>query len=305
MIFLVFICAIVFIAFIIYALTDIFEKDAVKKRLDKIAMSSPRVNKNLENSVDLKAELLKLINPITQNISKKLGAVELKQILLQAGKPADLEDIYKLIGLKLIYAGLGLISALFLIIVNTSAVPMMKIMLILVVPIAMFKLPDVNLKRIAKQRMDEIRYNMPDALDLLTVCVEAGLALDASFVKVSEELARTCPVLSFEFGRVTKDIRSGMPRQTAYRNLAVRNNIPDLKTFVALLIQTEKLGTSISQSLRIYADTMRTKRRQRVETLAAQASIKMVMPLVFFVLPAMFVVLLGPAALQFIEVFTK
>jgi len=137
----------------------------------------------------------------------------------------------------------------------------------------------------------------------LTVCVEAGLGLDLALTRVAQEQSRTSPVMARELARVSKDIQAGISRQEAFRNLSNRNNVPDLKTFVALLIQTDKLGTSIAQSLRVYSDTVRTKRRQRVETLAAKASVKMIIPLVLFILPSMFVVILAPAIINLVKNF--
>ncbi|MFH0703308.1 MAG: type II secretion system F family protein [bacterium] len=139
---------------------------------------------------------------------------------------------------------------------------------------------------------------------MLTICVEAGLGLDAALTRVAQEQKRTSPILAKEFGRVSKDILSGISRQEAFRHLAMRNNVADLKSLVALLIQTDKLGTSVAQSLRIYSDTVRTRRRQRIETIAAKASVKMVIPLVLFILPAMFIIILTPAALSLIQNFT-
>lgn len=303
MAFIIFICSLIFIIYFIMSFLDIFDNNKVKKRLNKIAQSSQRLNNRPDSPKDIK-NYQKYIEPINEYASAKINEKSLKKLMLEAGLSADQDDIYKVVSQKVLYALIGFIIAVCLAIVSVGSTPLIRILLLIIIPIVLFRLPDMRLRRLSKYRSDEIKYNMPDTLDLLTVCVEAGLGLDASFVRVSNEISRTCPVIAQEFSRIAKEIRAGIPRQTAYRNLAYRNNVPDLNTFVALLIQTEKLGTSIGQSLRIYSDTMRTKRRQRVEALAAQASIKMIIPLVFFVMPSMFVVLLGPAALQFISVFS-
>ncbi len=160
------------------------------------------------------------------------------------------------------------------------------------------------LKSKSRFRSDEVTYSLPDALDLLTVCVEAGLGLDSAIARVAHEQKTSAPILSYEFQRVSKDILAGIPRSDAFRNLLKRNASPELRSFVGLLIQSDKLGTSIAQSLRVYSDALRIKRRQKAEELAAQAGVKMSLPLVLFILPATFVVILAPAAMSMIELMS-
>jgi tight adherence protein C len=222
---------------------------------------------------------------------------------MTSGRPFSDDDILKFKATQM-FAGvvgaiIGLVLGLILFRINIQ----MLFLLSIVCGFIGFIFPKIRLRMITKRRYAEIAYNLPDSLDLLVVCVEAGLGLDAALTRVATEQMRTAPVLAREFGRVSKEILAGIPRQEAFRNLAIRNNVDDLKSFVALLVQTDKLGTSIAQSLRVYADTVRTKRRQKAEKLAAEASVKMVIPLVLFILPSMFVVLLGPAILNLIEQF--
>jgi tight adherence protein C len=154
--------------------------------------------------------------------------------------------------------------------------------------------------RIAR-RQKQMQKALPDALDLLVVCVEAGLGLNQAMVRVAEEIERVSPVLSEQIGLVNLEIRAGTPRDEAFRNLGHRTGVQDIKSLMAMLIQTDRFGTSIAQALRTHAETMRTKRRQRAEEAAAKTTIKLVFPLVLFIFPALFVIILGPALIQIFE----
>jgi tight adherence protein C len=159
-------------------------------------------------------------------------------------------------------------------------------------------LPTFYVGNRARARQHEMVKAMPDALDLLVVCVEAGLALNQALMRVAEEIAAISPVLGEQMGLVNLEIRAGTSREDALRNFAERTDVDDIRAFVTMLIQTDRFGTSVAQALRIHADVLRTKRRQRAEEAAAKTPIKMLFPLVFFIFPAMFVVILGPAIIQ-------
>jgi tight adherence protein C len=159
-------------------------------------------------------------------------------------------------------------------------------------------LPSMIIGRKIKRRQKEMQKALPDALDMLVVSVEAGLGLNQALVRVSEEIDRLSPVLSEQLGLVNLEIRAGTAREEALRNLAERTGLQDISSLVGMLIQTERFGTSVAQALRVHADTMRTKRRQRAEEAAAKTTIKLIFPLVFCIFPAMFVVILGPALIQ-------
>ena len=149
-----------------------------------------------------------------------------------------------------------------------------------------------------RRRREQVEDSLPDALDLLTVCVDAGLGLNSSIVKITEEFQLSSPALSEEFDIVNREMLAGKPRVEAFRSLADRTGVEDVKSFVAMLIQTEKLGTSLSQSLRVHSDSLRTRRRQRAEEAAAKTTIKLVFPLVMLMFPALFIVMLGPGMIQ-------
>ena len=163
-------------------------------------------------------------------------------------------------------------------------------------------LPDFALRRKIRRRQEEITDALPDGLDLLVVCVEAGLGLNAAFVKITEEFRLSSPALSEEFDIVNREMVAGKPRQEALRALSERTGVEDVKSLVAMLVQTEKLGTSLAQSLRVHSDSLRMRRRQKAEEAAAKTTIKLVFPLVFLLFPALFIVILGPGAIQIIKI---
>jgi tight adherence protein C len=162
-------------------------------------------------------------------------------------------------------------------------------------------LPDFILSTRVRARQERIQLALPDALDLLVVCVEAGLGLDQAILKTSEELRVTHPDICDELNLVNLELRAGKPRKEALKNLADRTGVEDINGLVSMLIQTDKFGTSIAQSLRVHSDSLRTKRRQRAEEKAHKVSVKLVFPLVFLIFPAMFVVILGPGAIKIIN----
>jgi tight adherence protein C len=161
-----------------------------------------------------------------------------------------------------------------------------------------FFVPRFVLKRMINDRQMRIRLGLPDALDLTVICVEAGLALDQALMRVGEDLSHAHPDLSAEFYLVNLEMRAGKPRADALRNLVSRTGVDDIKSLVGTLVQTDRFGTSVSQALRVHSDSLRTERRQRAEEQAAKTTIKMVPPLVVFVLPSIIVVTLGPAIIS-------
>jgi tight adherence protein C len=165
-----------------------------------------------------------------------------------------------------------------------------------------YLLPSMALGRLAKKRQHRIRLGLPDALDLLVVSVEAGLGLDQAIQRVGAELAFAHPDLCDELRQINFELRAGKARPEALHNLAERTGIDDISSLVAMLVQTDKFGTSVAQSLRVHSETVRTKRRQRAEEAAAKTGVKMVFPLVFCIFPAIWVVTIGPAAIKFIQV---
>lgn len=164
-----------------------------------------------------------------------------------------------------------------------------------------FYLPDAVLWFLKKNRQDAIFFGLPDALDLMVVCVEAGLGLDQAMRKVSDEMKKTYAVISEEFGLCNLQLQMGRSRNEVLHELGSRTGVDDLKALAAILIQADKFGSSIAQALRVQSDSMRTRRRQMAEEKAAKTAVKLIFPLVIFIFPAIFIVLVGPAAITMVN----
>jgi tight adherence protein C len=165
----------------------------------------------------------------------------------------------------------------------------------------LFYLPEIVVSFIKKNRQQQIFLGLPDALDLLVVCVEAGLALDQAMRKVSEEMAKTYRVIAYEFGMCNLQLQMGRVRSEVLRELGTRTGVDDVKALVGIMIQADKFGSSIAQALRVQSDSMRTRRRQLAEEKAAKTAVKLIFPLVIFIFPGIFVVLVGPAAILWVN----
>jgi tight adherence protein C len=232
------------------------------------------------------------------------GQLEAQRLLIAAGfvGPAALPAFY---GIK-VAATLG-VGALFFVfsptIAQTLDLPRNLVLLIGVWGAVLgWVAPTFVLAARANRRKKEILRALPDALDLMVVCVEAGLGLNQALQRVAEEISIISPSLGEQLGLVNLEIRAGTPREDALRNLAVRTDLDDIRSLTTVLIQTERFGTSVAQALRTHSDTLRTKRRQRVEEASAKTAIKMLFPLVFCIFPALFLVILGPGVLTALKV---
>ena len=168
-----------------------------------------------------------------------------------------------------------------------------------------FFFPRYVLRRMIRTRQQLVRWGLADALDLMVISIEAGLGLNAAMVKVSTELREVHPDICDEFEMANLEMRVGRDREEALRNLADRTGVDDLRSLVAMLIQTDKFGTSIAKAIRAFSDSLRTKRRQRAEQAAQKAAVKLLLPLALFLFPTLFIAILGPAALQLIDTFSK
>jgi tight adherence protein C len=210
--------------------------------------------------------------------------------LIQAGLREPRHVSYYF-GARLILAFLGFVGVVAF--SGFDSLPML-----VCVPAFGFFLPRFFLKRMIKDRQQRIRIALPDALDLTVICVEAGLALDQALMRVGQDLHHAHPDLSDEFHLVNLEMRAGKPRPEALRNLVDRTGSDDVRSLVATLIQTDRFGTSVAQALRVHSDSLRTSRRQRAEEQAAKTTIKMIPPLVIFILVPFLFVTVGPALIQ-------
>ncbi len=164
-----------------------------------------------------------------------------------------------------------------------------------------FFMPGIVVWVITKGRQDNIFYGLPDALDLMVVCVEAGLGLDQAMRKVSEEMKKSYHIIAEEFGLCNLQLQMGRARNEVLHDLGARTGVDDLKALAAILIQADKFGSSVAQALRVQSDSMRTRRSQLAEEKAAKTAVKLIFPLVLFIFPAIFIVLVGPAAITMIN----
>ena len=213
-----------------------------------------------------------------------------RQWLIQAGyRDAQHVSIYR--GMRVLFAVMAALAVL-LIAGNDSP------LLLIGMPAFGYFIPRFLLKRALKERQRRIRLALPDALDLTVICVEAGLPLDQAMNRVGEDLSYAHPDLSAEFHMFTLETRAGKPRAEALRNLAARTGVDDMRALVATLVQTDRFGTSVAQALRVHSESLRTERRQRAEEQAAKTTVKMIIPLVCFVLPSLIFVTVGPAVIQ-------
>jgi tight adherence protein C len=275
-----------------YALTS--RTVSLDDRLRDVMGNQPQSPEADSSSVQIVAFLKRMGERLPQS-PKDLGKVQLR--LVQSGHRGP-EALPVFLAIRV-----GFAVAAFALCMSGLV---MKMNLVMALGAAGFGyvLPGMLLARKARRRQHRIRLSLADALDLLVVSVEAGLGLDQALARVGQELAFAYPDLSAELRLVNLELLAGKGRTEALRNLADRTGVDDLSSLVAMLVQTDKFGTSVANSLRVFSETMRTKRRQRAEEAAAKTGVKMVFPLVVCIFPAILIVTIGPAALQFMKVIS-
>jgi tight adherence protein C len=250
------------------------------------AQAKPAMRERMQQALDPLSRALP-VSPT--NVSKT------RMWLIQAGyRDAQHVTIYR--GLRVLFAAFGFLSV-FLFAGFDS------LLLLFGMTAFGFFIPRFLLKKKMQERQRRIRIGLPDALDLTVICVEAGLALDQALMRVGQDLSHAHPELSGEFHLFNLETRAGKPRVEALRNLAERAGVDDLRSLVATLIQTDRFGTSVAQALRVHSDSLRTERRQRAEEQAAKTTVKMIIPLVLFVMPSLIFVTIGPAVIQLLHIF--
>lgn len=200
---------------------------------------------------------------------------------------------------------LPLVAAIVLLLTQPALRGDKYLVILLTCTAAGYYLPNLVLRRIAARRQREIFETIPDALDLLTVCVEAGMSLERSLVKVASEIHIKSVTLAQELQLVLMEMRAGFTKEKALRNLALRSGVEDVDSLVAMLIQSERFGTSMGDSLRVHSDNLRVRRRMMAEEAAAKIALKLLFPLIFCIFPTLMMVLLGPAVIQAMAIFAK
>jgi tight adherence protein C len=266
---------------------------AVERRLEEIAGDARPTTEDVVSYRDKFTAALKRMGEMAPKSTSEMGSLRRK--LVAAGYRRH-EALWIFLGIRIAFA-----VACFAL-VTVPALIRADIAVAIGVAGGGYLLPGMYLGRLARKRQHRIRLSLPDALDLLVVSVEAGLGLDQAILRVGDELTFAHPELAGELRLVNLELRAGTGRPDALHNLATRTGVDDVASLVAMLVQTDKFGTSVAQSLRVHSETLRTKRRQRAEEAAAKTGVKMVFPLVFCIFPAIWVVTIGPAAIKFVEI---
>ena len=297
---------VILVGFLAYFFSEHFKKrEALRERIKK--ETTPEQSESISKDRLWMGIILRTINRLGESLKPKSETAisQIKKKLLKAGYFEESNYIV-LLGSKIVTA--ILLVTIFTIIKITflkTMLPQQVLSLAILSVVAGFYLPDYYLYRRTRDRKRKIFEGFPDALDLMVVCVEAGMGLDAAIKRVGDEMALRNKVLSDEFRMLSLELRAGKPRADALRSLAMRTDLEDVSSLVTLLIQTERFGTRVAQALRVHSDAMRTKRYQRAEEIASKLPVKILFPLVLFILPAQLLTLLGPAVIKFYRVIMK
>ncbi len=302
------------VAAIAWLVLDAFSRKSsrAEERLDEFR--DPLLRKQREaqaNKPSSKAAVAELLSKATPALAKPLqpkSEEELDRLrlrLTQAGFRSESAPTFFL-SLKFAFLVVGFFVsggtvALLQRVAGGSVFEMSALMKIAFVSLLAFFIPELLLKLLSSRRKKAIFLGLPDALDLLVVCVEAGLGLDQAMRRVSEEMKRSYPVIAEEFGLCNLQLQMGKSRKEVLEALGQRTGVEDLRSLASILIQADKFGSSIAQALRVQSDSMRTRRQQIAEEKAAKTAVKLIFPLVIFIFPAIFVVLVGPAAITMVR----
>jgi tight adherence protein C len=275
-----------------FAAAGLAPSSVLGSRLREIGWQRP---KDAEQKTPIRERIQQALNPLSKALPVSPTDVsQTRAWLIQAGY-RDPQHVSIFFGTRVLFAIIGLSAVV-------AFTGFDSLLLLVGIPALGFFIPRFFLKRMMRQRQMRIRLGLPDALDLTVICVEAGLALDQALMRVGEDLRYAHPELSAEFHLFNLETRAGKPRVEALRNLAARTGVDDVRALVGTLVQTDRFGTSVAQALRVHSDSLRTERRQRAEEQAAKTTVKMIIPLVLFVLPSLIFVTVGPAIIQLMRV---
>ena len=275
------------------------DKPRAEARLDRLKSRRPTMEDERQKTKNeaLTAVLEKATSPLADKVGgneKEMG--QLRETLMNAGfRREQAPIVFK--GIQLAFAGAGLIFGGIFGLVNDGVTQGMLMKLAIGGAVG-YMLPKFALDFLAKKRMEKIFLGLPDALDLMVVCVEAGLGMDQALRKVAEEMQKSHKDIGEEFAIANQQLQLGRTRTEVLQALGFRSGVDDLKQLASILIQADKFGSSVATALRVQSDSMRTKRRQIAEEKAAKTAVKMIFPLVLFIFPGIFVVLVGPAGIS-------
>ena len=284
------------------------KKSRTDERLDELRNPRRRDPRDglVSKKPDAMAKVLEKATPLAQPLAPKNEAElsKLRQRMAIAGFRGETAGtIFFALKLLCLLGGIAVVGCVLL---ATSGFGRKPLLTGAAVAGLLFYLPDVVVWFISRGRKEAIFLGLPDALDLMVVCVEAGLGLDQAMRKVAEEMKKSFPVIAQEFSLANFQFQMGRPRAEVLRELGERNGVADLRGLAAVMIQADRFGSSVAQALRVQSDAMRVRRRQLAEERAAKTAVELIFPLVLFIFPGIFVVLVGPAAIQMIrQYFTK
>jgi len=284
------------VMYVYYYLEEKYRRSVIMKRLFASSQEAEEYEKK-RSEINLQKILISLglvAMPKTEE-----GITDLKKLLGYAGyRSPDAPAIY--LGIKL---GLALLSAIIYFIIAASSGHIgLRMVIFIFFPAALgYYLPGLFLKHKVSSRHRQIFKELPDAFDLLLICMEAGLSFDMALYRVSRELTSIAPVLSKEFSRYFLEIKGGLPRKQVLKDLAERNGEKNLMGVVQVLIQSAEFGTDIAEAIRVYSDSLRTERRQIAEEKGAKIATKLTFPMILFILPALLVIILGPAVINLLD----
>ncbi len=273
-------------------------KSRSEERLEEIRDPSAR-NRNKESSMstsDVVAKMVEKVKPLANPLQPKneKDAGKLKMRLVHAGFRSEAAPtVYLSIKFMCLMFGLFIGGGSLLL----TSLTMTAFLRAGIIAGGMFFVPDILVWFLAKKRKEKIFLALPDALDLMVVCVEAGLALDQAMRKVADEMKKSYRVIAEEFGMANMHLQMGSTRADVLHELGERTGVDDVKSLASIIIQADKFGSSIAQALRVQSESMRTRRRQMAEEKAAKTAVKLIFPLVIFIFPGIFVILVGPAAI--------
>ncbi len=279
----------------------LFYREAMVQRITAVINERQQKKKGLAGKLEsAQSQLGMVLGKIERVVPKSQSEISVvQQRLIRAG-------FRKESALKLFYASKLLVPAAFAVVVTVSGLAKQNAFMFYAAAVGLgYLAPDFWLGRKIKFRQSEIRRTLPDVLDLLVVCLEAGLGMDQATARTGLELSPTHPVIADELDLLAIEQRAGRPRAEAWRNLSDRTDVDVVRNLVSTIVQAEQFGTSIAKTLRIHSDSMRTQRIQQVEEMAAKTTIKMIFPLVLFIFPCLFLVTLGPAMIIMSDQFKQ
>ena len=296
------------IALIVYALWPRGgeEEDTIKRRMSGQESESNQPNAREQARESVAKRVVKKVAPMAARRSATENADEmskLRQKLSMGGFRSEAAPTTFLASKTIVAVGAGILATIYVLV---NGLPLMTAVGYIMIAGGLgFLAPDFWLHSTIGKRKDKIQKALPDTLDTLVITVEAGLGLDAAFLRVGDELQYVHPVLAEELQLISLETQMGIPRSEALSNFATRTGLDEVRSFVAIINQAERFGSSVSRALRNQSDALRVKRRQRAEEQAQKTSVKLMAPLILFIFPAIMVVLAGPAAIKMIEALSN